>query len=140
MVLAFTGTRRGLTRGQLAALGRRLETMRPTVLRNGIAEGADMQMLSVLPRSVKEIHFWPCNRARAKVAGGLRFHPSVRVIVHGILPPIERNHIMVDAADVLIACPHGPEELRSGTWSTVRYARQQGKPVIIVWPDGRVEE
>jgi predicted Rossmann fold nucleotide-binding protein DprA/Smf involved in DNA uptake len=42
---------------------------------------------------------------------------------------------------VLVACPreeHG-EETRSGTWSTVRYARRVGRPVIVVRPSGRIE-
>jgi len=30
------------------------------------------------------------------------------------------------------------EQLRSGTWSTVRFARKQGKPVHVILPDGRV--
>jgi hypothetical protein len=30
------------------------------------------------------------------------------------------------------------EQLRSGTWATVRYAQQMGKRVIVVFPDGSV--
>ena len=52
------------------------------------------------------------------------------------LPYLDRNHAIVDAVDLLIAVPRSAEELRSGTWSTVRYARKQDKPVIIIWPDG----
>jgi hypothetical protein len=44
------------------------------------------------------------------------------------------------AAAMLAACPKGPEERRSGTWATVRYARKTGKPVVIFWPDGTVTE
>lgn len=58
-----------------------------------------------------------------------------------IHPPrwyIDRNHDIVAAADVLIACPDGPEQRRSGTWSTVRHAHVQGVPVILVWPNGEV--
>lgn len=57
------------------------------------------------------------------------------------LPPLERNHRIVDACDVLIACPKdAQEQLRSGTWATVRYARKQGKRVIVITPDGTVED
>ena len=53
-------------------------------------------------------------------------------------PYLERNHDIVDACDVLIACPRTlEEELRSGTWATVRYARNTGKPVAIIWKDGK---
>jgi hypothetical protein len=49
------------------------------------------------------------------------------------------NKQIVDAAAVLVACPAGMvEETRSGTWSTVRYCRRQGKPVYLVLPDGAV--
>ncbi|MBA3354736.1 MAG: hypothetical protein H0U18_02115 [Pyrinomonadaceae bacterium] len=30
------------------------------------------------------------------------------------------------------------EQLRSGTWSTIRKARKARKQVTIVWPDGKV--
>lgn len=32
-----------------------------------------------------------------------------------------------------------PKSQRSGTWMTVRYAMQVGRPVAICYPDGRVE-
>lgn len=61
-----------------------------------------------------------------------------------VMPPdeyIARNHAIVDSVRFLIALPkeeHG-EELRSGTWATVRYARKIGRPGIIVRPSGRTE-
>lgn len=52
-----------------------------------------------------------------------------------------RNKIIVDESDQLIATPKGfVEELRSGTWSTIRYARKNVTSIVIVWPDGRVTE
>ena len=39
------------------------------------------------------------------------------------LPYLTRNKQIVDASEVLVACPQSAkEEMRSGTWSTVRYA------------------
>lgn len=58
-----------------------------------------------------------------------------------VLPPngfLLRNRDIVDATQLLIALPDGPERLRSGTWSTVRYARRLAKPVVICYPDGEV--
>jgi hypothetical protein len=50
-------------------------------------------------------------------------------------PYLERNKDIVDSCEFLIACPKGRiEERRSGTWATVRYARNTGKPVIILEP------
>lgn len=52
-------------------------------------------------------------------------------------PYLWRNHQIVDATSALIAAPFGfEEELRSGTWATVRYARKLGRPVRFFWPDG----
>jgi hypothetical protein len=39
-----------------------------------------------------------------------------------------------------LACPRGyTEELRSGTWATIRYARKTGVPYVIIFPDRTVE-
>jgi hypothetical protein len=60
-------------------------------------------------------------------------------------PYLERNRDIVDACDMLIACPKerrpdipvDPTNLYSGgTWYTVRYAQTVDKPITIIWPDG----
>jgi hypothetical protein len=53
-------------------------------------------------------------------------------------PYLERNKDVVRVCDTLLAMPHGKEEMRSGTWSTVRFARKLGKPIVIFWPDGLI--
>lgn len=47
---------------------------------------------------------------------------------------LDRNKDIVNESDVMIAWPKDvdTEELRSGTWSTVRYARKKDKVVIFV--------
>lgn len=54
-------------------------------------------------------------------------------------PYLERNREIVDNSSLLIVCPAGPEEKRSGTWSTCRYARKWGVPRIVVWADGSAD-
>jgi predicted Rossmann fold nucleotide-binding protein DprA/Smf involved in DNA uptake len=50
---------------------------------------------------------------------------------------LARNREIVAACDVLVATPATEREvLRSGTWATVRYARQAGKPVLLLPPNG----
>lgn len=51
-------------------------------------------------------------------------------------PYLVRNKDIVNASEGMLAAPRGPEELRSGTWSTIRYARKCRKKVLIMWPDG----
>lgn len=47
--------------------------------------------------------------------------------------------IAMEGVDGLIAAPSGfVEELRSGTWSTVRRARKLRRHIWIVLPDGKV--
>ena len=77
-------------------------------------------------------HVCPCN------IEDKRAHVSHSVLTtKRIKPPLDRNRDIVDACDVLIATPKDfVEELRSGTWATVRYARKQRKPLVIVWPNG----
>jgi hypothetical protein len=55
-------------------------------------------------------------------------------------PYLDRNHDIVDSCTLLIACPStDEEEVRSGTWATIRYARKVSRTRIIVYPSGRVE-
>ena len=49
--------------------------------------------------------------------------------------------MIVRGSQALIACPKAMyEEIGGGTWSTIRFAKSQGKHVYVVWPDGTVEE
>jgi hypothetical protein len=53
-----------------------------------------------------------------------------------------RNWRIATHCSELLAAPLLPEadSPRSGTWMTVRMARSLGKPITLVWPDGRTEE
>lgn len=52
---------------------------------------------------------------------------------------LERNHDIVDESERLIATPKtAQEQLRSGTWATVRYARKMGKMILLILPDGEM--
>ena len=59
-----------------------------------------------------------------------------------ILPAKEflaRDHDIVNIADHMIAAPHTEKELvRSGTWTTVRYARKANKGISFVFTDRRM--
>lgn len=50
---------------------------------------------------------------------------------------ISRDHHIVQVSRILIAAvKRNHEELRSGTWATVRYAAKIGRPGLVVWPNG----
>jgi len=61
--------------------------------------------------------------------------------VHPSLPYSDRNFLIARDADILVAAPATFSEiLRAGEWQTIRMARKLGKPIVIVWPDGRISE
>lgn len=56
-------------------------------------------------------------------------------------PYLVRNRDIVSESDVVMAFPKEFEEQRrGGTWATVRMARLSKKPLIIVYPDGTVQD
>jgi len=51
-------------------------------------------------------------------------------------PYLDRNRDIVAAVSRMLACPKEREEqLRSGTWATVRYARKAGNLYRIIYPE-----
>jgi hypothetical protein len=49
-----------------------------------------------------------------------------------------KRDIVRDTASLIAALAQPEEQLRSGTWSTVRFAKTVGKPVFLILPDGSV--
>lgn len=140
MKVGFTGTREGMTVAQQTAFAAWVGANRDEIeeFHHGCCVGADEYA------GAQAYDWLHCGR----VVG----HPGdtksltsnrAKAYCHEIrdpLPCLERNTIIVNACDVLIACPKGPGERRSGTWFTVRFARSCGKRIVIVWPDGKVTE
>ena len=128
MMAGFTGTRKGMSQKQKEALIRLIAESTFSEAHHGSCVGADYQFHDLCcTYGVPVVIHPPTNGInRAKCHGG-RVLPAK--------PYIERNHDIVDACDVLIACPSETEEvLRSGTWATVRYARKRNKRVIVLAP------
>lgn len=135
MHIGFTGTQRGLTLAQHDALSSWMRDRfyaAHAVLHHGDCIGADA--------------------AAAQLAFALAWrivcHPplvdSKRAFVQSdemreAKPYLERNREIVNESELLIACPgEAREQRRSGTWSTVRYAGDAGREVVIIYPDGSV--
>lgn len=55
-------------------------------------------------------------------------------VMHEAKPFVVRDRDIVDAVETMVATPVGLEEIRSGTWTTVRYARRKEKPIHIIYP------
>jgi hypothetical protein len=134
MFYGFTGTREGTSDDQRYALRLWFDRNRPKQLHHGACVGADADMVTIAAGLCLIVAHPPEEEAYLSAyAAGL----SDRRMLP--LPYLVRNRAIVDACQLLIACPKGEEEQRSGTWSTVRYAREKGKPVVIIWPTGIVE-
>lgn len=132
-IVGFTGTRRGMTSEQETTFAAQLVGLtdpRAEMLVHGDCLGADAQAHAIARRLGLEAVAYPANipGMRAFTDAGTMASPA---------PPLERNKRIVGACGLLIATPaRSVEEQRSGTWATIRYARRQGKHVIIIWPDG----
>lgn len=126
MKIGFTGTRKGMTDIQKELFTKLIIERNPIEFHHGDCIGADYdahQNVSKLGiRIVIHPPIIPTYRAYCK---SFNIFPP--------LPYMVRNRSIVNETDLLIACPKSnKEELRSGTWSTVRYARKQHKEVIIL--------
>lgn len=112
MIICFTGTRHGLSPTQRRALRIWLPRLQGSKFLHGDAVGADKQAAHLAGE------FFDANMIFALPAGK---------------DPLVRNRRMVKAASLLVAAPFtDQEQLRSGTWATVRYARKKGIPVLML--------
>lgn len=136
--IGFTGTRKGTTAAQKATLAILLGSLvaKGTLFHHGDCLGADAEAADTV-------------MALQNGPWGCVVHPpnnwASRALKPGrILPPADylvRNQHIVDACEVLVACPGTKaEEQRSSTWATVRYARRRGCPIKIIFPDGTIKE
>lgn len=139
--IGFTGTRSGLTRPQMRALTAYFRRREGAFeFHHGGCVGADEDAVLIvldLPKATARLvcHPGPRSRYSSFVCNLSVHHGECR----DPLPYLVRNRNIVNETELLIACPAGPEERRSGTWSTVRYAWRVGRPAVIVRPDGVVE-
>ena len=128
--VGFTGTHKGAHATQLAAVKEKLKSLKEEgfdEFHHGACIGADEQAAKI----AKELGF------RVVAHPGLAKDPTNMMYrtewtgsdeVLEAKPFIERDHNIVNATEVMLATPltHG-EITRSGTWTTVRYAKKQGR-------------
>ena len=129
--IGITGRPTDLTRAQVDALHTLLFTERGSELHHGDCIGADegAHYLAGGLGLWRVVHPPTVDRHRAFCAGDEERAPA---------PFLVRNRAIVDATEVLICLPAGPERSypRAGEWATVRYARTLERPIVFVWPDG----
>lgn len=133
MKIGFTGTQRGMTREQKDTFLILLNRMVVTEFHHGDCIGADAD-------AHDEVRVW----TMAKVVIHPPVYSSKRAFKKGeavmpVLPYLVRNKNIVKASETMIATPGEVEEqLRSGTWSTIRFARKLRRQLYIIYPNGSV--
>ena len=133
MKLGVTGSRNGMTAEQLRWFSTHVGFA--TEFHHGDCVGVDDQ-------AARDMYFF----SSATVISHPPLNPKYRAYApsHVILDPreyLERDRDIVNATDLLIGFPDSNiERDRSGTWYTIRFARHQGRGLIVVGPDGTVIE
>ena len=128
--IGFTGTRRYVDQERINALSWLIVNLRlpgASIFHHGDCVGMDEIAHGLAVGTLYSIDIHPPEDS------------SQRAFCHTSMPArrakpyLKRNRDIVDASDILVAVPADPrkEELRSGTWSTVRYARKRGVPVVL---------
>lgn len=140
--IGFTGTQKGMAGGrQIQAI---IDLLRwcPQLQRvhHGDCVGADNEfdcLVRMYAESEHREHITvhvhpPTNNSKRAFCDVNRI--VLANVVHEPRPYLDRNKDIVVAVDFLIAAPfEQDEQLRSGTWSTIRYARKIGKPHLVVY-------
>lgn len=137
MEIGFTGTQIGLKFEQTKSLStvlNKLKSKGNIKCHHGDCIGADAEFHSFC----KALHFYiiihpPIDSKKRQFCTG---YDEIRKEKEYL----DRNKDIVDESDVLIATPGEEHEVwRSGTWSTIRYAKKKKKKIIIIYPNGKVE-
>ena len=128
--IGFTGTQQGMTAIQKTQLQNFLRSKGEDhfEFHHGDCVGADSEAHDIAQQLGAHIVIHPPENPRKRAyRKGNTLCPTKSYL--------QRNHDIVDASDLLIATPSSSiEKVRSGTWATIRYAKKQSKPTIVISP------
>lgn len=139
MILGFTGTRLGPRPAQHESLKRFIQTIAPTKFLHGDGGHSDAIAHGIVASFFPNcfIHVFPSTFG----GGSITYQGSTnRIRVYDPMPALDRNRVIVKHIHGLIACPQRDTEdwAGSGTWATVRYAREIGCPIYIIRGNGLI--
>lgn len=129
MRIGFTGSREGMTLLQCKKLRERITELQPEEFHHGDCVGSDEIAHGIVREAAPECKIIVHPPAKAKLRAFCEgdYHYRAK-------PYLERNRNIVSLTDLLIATPSGPEKRRSGTWATIRYARDLNLNIEIIYP------
>jgi hypothetical protein len=154
MIIGFTGSQSGMTHFQKEELKKILQMKECSEFIMGDCIGSDKQAANIAvecgvtiftvypPVDIRKRAFFADERKNT--AYNQIITPYVERLVLGkpikirwmpIKPYLERNKDIVDASAIMIATPKEHKHtIRSGTWSTIRYAWKVKKTDIVIIP------
>lgn len=143
MILGFTGTKEPITDAQSLTLFKLLIERRRNIeaAHHGDCINADAVFhLLCCVTSIHQIVIHPPEKKQYRAFCNMSSFMRTKLKVMPPLPYLIRNKNIAKECSSLVAVPKNYKyEIRSGTWSTVRYAFQSNKLVEIIWPDGSLE-
>jgi len=135
MIVGFTGSRKGMTAPQRVTVDWLLAELQPTLVLHGDCVGADVDFHKLALARKININVHPGIELGDPRRAGCEGY----MLCHAVRPFWKRNRDIVNSCVALIAVSRSEnEELRSGTWATVRYARKLKRSIYVVYPGGRI--
>lgn len=122
MILAISGSRRGMTPWQWRAVEKMIRRVAVTAIVHGDCAGVDAEADSIAREAgIPRFAFPSTHKSRAYCEG----------VTYLALPapPMQRNRHIVEYGDFLVACPRDGSV---GTWQAVKNARYIGRPLIVL--------
>lgn len=130
VVLGFTGTQKGMNNSQKRRFRVIVQTFKPTEFRHGDCIGADKDahdIVRIVAPDCKIVIHPPTIDAKRAYCKGDTILPAK--------PYLNRNRDIVKASNIMVATPgEDTEQLRSGTWATIRAARSAKRRTTILLP------
>lgn len=127
--VGFSGTRLGMSEPQAAKVKELI--LGYDWMHHGDCVGADHEAHALAQ------HLGLCTKSHPPVDGRLRAY-CVANIVARPKPFLVRDRDIVAETEALVAAPASSNRA-GGTWATIGYALDAGKPVTIVLPDGSAQ-
>jgi hypothetical protein len=142
-IIGFTGTRKGMTLKQKEKFLEITKNIDIKEFHHGDCIGSDKDAHYII-RSINTLIYKIHNKKIIIICHPPKYNKyRAHLNADIVLKPkdyLDRNKDIVNISNILIATPHNKEQLRSGTWSTIRYARISHKDIFIIYPDGKIRE
>lgn len=132
--IGFTGTHEGMTQAQKNMVKRisNLLYEHGCEFHHGDCIGADEEAHKIFHKGCYTIFIHPPIKSDKRAFCIGKSYPAEEYL--------ERDKSIVDNCQFMIGCPKAEkEELRSGTWATIRYARKKKRNHVVIYPTGRIE-